>query len=198
MEKTNIDIDYVATLARLEISALAVPDVEEKSGYRGEIESLARSAGAEITYVTENLAVTLGESVLTLYAPLGDGDANEEGLFVLGTCGEFDVLITGDANEHVEQRLVKYGNLPQVELLVAGHHGSKAATSDVLLDAITPETVVISSGWNNYGHPAPETLARLAAREIEIYRTDWMGDVSVRVRADAALELPETEPCTCP
>ena len=179
--------------ARLDISALAVPDVEEESGYRGEIESLARSAGTEITYVTENLAVTLGESVLTLYAPLGDGDANEEGLFVLGTCGEFDVLITGDANEHVEQRLVKYGNLPQVELLVAGHHGSKAATSDVLLDAITPETVVISSGWNNYGHPAPETLARLAAREIEIYRTDWMGDVSVRVRGEAALEIPEKE-----
>ena len=103
------------------------------------------------------------------------------------------MLITGDANEHVEQRLVKYGNLPQVELLVAGHHGSKAATSDVLLDAITPETVVISSGWNNYGHPALETLARLAARETEIYRTDWMGDVSVRVRGEAALEIPEKE-----
>ena len=65
--------------ARLDISALAVPDVEEESGYRGEIESLARSAGTEITYVTENLAVTLGESVLTLYAPLGTGTPMKKG-----------------------------------------------------------------------------------------------------------------------
>lgn len=66
-------------------------------------------------------------------------------------------------NSAVEHRLVKYGNLPDIELLVAGHHGSKYSTSEELLLETKPETAVISTGYNTYGHPAPETLERLAA-----------------------------------
>ena len=66
--------------------------------------------------------MTFGESALRIYAPLGSGGANEEGLSVLCTAGDFDGLITGDMNDTVEKRLVKYGSLPDLELLVAGHH----------------------------------------------------------------------------
>ncbi len=62
-----------------------------------------------------------------------------------------------------QSRLVARENLPEVEVLVAGHHGSKQSTSQALLEAVAPETVVISVGQNTYGHPAPETLARLSA-----------------------------------
>ena len=48
--------------------------------------------------------------------------------------------------------------------------------------ATAPEYAVISVGYNRYGHPAPETLERLAAAGCEIYRTDWMGTVAVTVR----------------
>lgn len=58
-----------------------------------------------------------------------------------------------------EAKLVARENLPEVEVLVAGHHGSKQSTSQALLEAVAPETVVISVGQNTYGHPAPETLA---------------------------------------
>ena len=170
--------------ARMEVSALAVPDVEDETGYREEILDLARQAGTEVTFVTESLAVTLGESVLTLYAPLGDGGENEEGLFVLTTCGSFDLLVTGDANRYVEQRLVKYGNLPDVEVLIAGHHGAKYSSSPELLEAIRPEAAILSVGYNSYGHPALETLVRLAEREIKLYRTDFMGNITIRVKGD--------------
>lgn len=82
-------------------------------------------------------------------------------------------------NSAVEHRLVKYGNLPDIELLVAGHHGSKYSTSEELLLETQPETAVISTGYNTYGHPAPETLERLAAAGCDIYRTDWSGTVTV-------------------
>ena len=108
----------------------------------------------------------------------GGGETNEEGLSVLCTAGEFDALITGAMDQVIEGRLIKYGDLPDIEVLVAGHHGSKYSTSEKLLLAVRPELAVISVGYNTYGHPAPETLERLAAAGCEIYRTDWSGTVT--------------------
>jgi competence protein ComEC len=69
--------------------------------------------------------------------------------------------------------------LPDIELLVAGHHGSKNSTSDELLNTVKPETAIISVGYNSYGHPATETLERLALTGIMVYRTDVDGNVTI-------------------
>ena len=166
-------------LNRLDVGLLVLPDVEADDPLRAEITALAAEQGVETLFVSENTGVALGEAALTIYGPLGTGGGNEEGLSVLCTAGEFDALITGDMNSAVEHRLVKYGNLPDIELLVAGHHGSKYSTSEELLLETRPETAVISTGYNTYGHPAPETLERLAAAGCDIYRTDWSGTVTV-------------------
>ncbi|MCC8089852.1 MAG: DNA internalization-related competence protein ComEC/Rec2, partial [Oscillospiraceae bacterium] len=115
-------------------------------------------------------------------APLGAGETNEEGLSLLCTSGDFDVLITGDMDSTIERRLIKYGNLPDIELLIAGHHGSKYATSEELLAETLPEYAAISVGRNSYGHPADETLARLAEQGCAIYRTDRMGNITFTIR----------------
>ncbi len=169
-------------LDRLEVGAILLPDTDPEEGLRAEILALAGARDIPVILLGENGTAALGEAELTLYAPLGDGGANEEGLSVLCTAGDFDLLITGDMNQVVERRLLKYGDLPDIELLIAGHHGSKHATSEELLLAVRPEYAVISVGDNRYGHPAPETLERLSAAGCEIYRTDWMGTVTVTVR----------------
>lgn len=172
-------------LSRVEISNLILPDLNEKeSTYRDEILALSEQQGTDITLLSDNCALSLGETTLTLYAPLGDGGANEEGLFALVTCSDFDFLITGDANDFVESLLVKYNNLPDIEVLAAGHHGSKNSTSELLLDSVTPETCLISVGYNTYGHPTDETLSRLAVRGIDIYRTDMMGNLTIRYKGE--------------
>ena len=92
---------------------------------------------------------------------------------------DMNLFIFSDMPEEEEQRLAARGVLPDCELLVAGHHGSASSTGQALLDAVTPEMAVISVGYNNYGHPAQDTLDRLAAMNMEIYRTDQMGTVTV-------------------
>jgi competence protein ComEC len=172
-------------LSRLEVSALVLPQVaEDESEYREEILTLAQTQGTEITLLSENRVLSFGSALLTLYAPLGDGSVNEEGLFVLASYEDFDLLVTGDANIFVESLLVKYDPLPDIEVLAAGHHGSKYATGDTLLDAVTPETCLISVGYNTYGHPTPETLERLSERGITVYRTDQRGDLTIRYKGD--------------
>src|SRR5687767_10209168 len=72
------------------------------------------------------------------------------------------------------------GKLGSVDLLKVGHHGSRGSTGDELLDSLRPLAAVISVGRNDYGHPAPATLARLERRRIPVLRTDLDGTISVR------------------
>lgn len=102
---------------------------------------------------------------------------------VLCSMGEYDVLITGDADSAVEAMLIKYFDLPDIELLMVGHHGARSSASWELLTAVKPETAVISVGHNSYGHPAPETLDRLDSAGVRVYRTDRHGTVTITAQA---------------
>ncbi len=167
-------------LQRVKVRAMALPEVEGDSPLRREIELMAAEQDIPIYYVTEPSTAQLGQATLTLHPPLpGSEAANERCLSLVCTYGDWDALITGDMPEEEERRLAARGVLPDCELLVAGHHGSASSTGQALLDAITPEMAVISVGYNNYGHPAQDTLDRLAAMNMEIYRTDQMGTVTV-------------------
>lgn len=187
---THFDSDHIngaaQLFARMDVAAVAIPNAETEDSQR--ILELAQAEGAEVMYdvmyADGRLEYPLGDAALALYPPLGSGTSNEEGLFVLCSAGDFDVLITGDADSFVEKMLVKYYDIPDIELLIAGHHGSAGSTSAELLDALTPELAIISSGYNTYGHPAPETLERLEERNVDVYRTDEMGSVTIYVRSD--------------
>ena len=119
----------------------------------------------------------LGESTLTIYPPLGGNTDNENCLAMLASCGEQDFLITGDMDSAAEARLLDAYDLPDIEVLAAGHHGSKTSASEALLEALTPETACISVGSNRYGHPADETLWRLVKAGCTVYRTDKQGSI---------------------
>ena len=95
--------------------------------------------------------------------------------------GDFDALITGDAPAAVEKNLVAQTDLSGTELYIVGHHGSAASSCNDLLNALQAETAVVSCGYNSFGHPTEETLSRLRAHSITVYRTDRDGTVTVRM-----------------
>lgn len=167
--------------AQIEVSAIAMPEPfdEEDAGISEEILEYAEEYGIEVIQITEDTAVRFGQSEMTLYAPLGSESENEKGLSVLCTWNDFDILVTGDMSSHVEKLLIASADLPDIEVLVVGHHGSKYSTSEELLDAVKPEVAVISVGRNTYGHPTNEVLERLGENSIEVYRTDISGNVTI-------------------
>ena len=109
-------------------------------------------------------------------------DLNEDSIVLLVSWRGFQALFMGDAGLHAEERL--RGQVGPVDVLKVGHHGSRTATGDDWLDALAPRAAVISVGVNRYGHPAPETLARLARHGIPVWRTDR--DREVRISTDGA------------
>jgi competence protein ComEC len=105
-------------------------------------------------------------------------DLNEDSVVLELTYGNFRALLMGDAGFIAESVLT--ATLPTVDLLKVGHHGSRMASGAAFLAAIRPQAAIISVGRNNYGHPAPETLARLADAGAKIWRTDAEGTITVR------------------
>ena len=126
-------------------------------------------------------------------APLPEGDINNGSVVLRLELGGFAALLTGDAEAPIESVLASRGLLEAVDVLKVGHHGSNSSTTPDLVDAINPSVAIISVGADNeYGHPAPATLATFASRPgIAVFRTDLQGDVEVvtdgttlRVRTD--------------
>lgn len=104
-------------------------------------------------------------------------DVNEHGVVLRVSYGSVRLLFQADAGLPVEARLA--GRVGTVDVLKVGHHGSRSATSDAWLSELAPREAVISVGrHNNYGHPAPEVLARLARHGITILRTDRDGTIT--------------------
>lgn len=104
-------------------------------------------------------------------------DLNEDSAVLLIRYGEFTALLSGDTGETSER--VWSDGMGTIDLLKVGHHGSRGSTGVGLLERTSPRAAVISLGRNNYGHPAPATLARLANAGVRVWRTDVSGHVSV-------------------
>ena len=169
-------------LRRIPVQTIYLPDIEDEYGVRERLVSLAEEKGAQVTYVKKETADTLGDTVLTIYPPVqSGGDLNELGLTALASAGDFDLLITGDMSGSTEKKLVETYALPDIEVLVVSHHGSRYSSNIRFLKSVTPEAAVISVGDNNYGHPSEETLQRLLAVGADIWRTDQQGTIRITV-----------------
>jgi len=92
--------------------------------------------------------------------------------------GQVSFLFTGDLEEEGEDTLLQSGHSLDSTVLKVSHHGAKEATTNLFLQAVDPQLAVISVGGNRFGHPAQETLARLA--DVPVLRTDRTGTVDVR------------------
>lgn len=136
---------------------------------------------AEVVYAEQDLILTYGKTNLHIFAADSHGSENENSLCVLFDTENCDILITGDRSAYGERMLLHAGKIPEVDVLVAGHHGSKNSTCEDLLAAARPQTVCISAGKDNlYGHPAAETLQRLESFGCTVYRTDRDGTITIR------------------
>lgn len=141
--------------------------------------SIAQKYSSKIQWVEEELLLTEGD--ITIYPSDDRQDANESSLCVLFQPADCDILITGDRSFDGELALMEQTDLPDLEILVAGHHGSRTSTSWELLNVTRPEIVVISVGADNrYGHPTWEALERLSLFDCGIYRTDLEGTIIFR------------------
>ena len=93
----------------------------------------------------------------------------------------YKFMFMGDASSTTEKEILNKYNLPDIDVLKVGHHGSKTSSSKEFINEINPKYSVISVGKNNkYGHPNKEVLDNL--KDSKIYRTDRQGSIMFKIK----------------
>ena len=87
---------------------------------------------------------------------------NDNSNVIYTEINEYKFMLMGDASVTTEKEIINKYNLPEIDVLKVGHHGSKTSSSKEFIDEINPKYSIISVGKNNrYGHPNKEVLNNL-------------------------------------
>lgn len=201
---THPDRDHLEglfhVLERYEVGLVVLPRVRHDSQlYQTWLERLTAKLNDQETAYRFGRAgqkIIAGDMEATILGPQASGSAplggksNNASVITRVDYHGLSFLLTGDAEASVERALVVRcgGSLtPQstacggaaglrVDVLKAGHHGSKTSTSAALVEAASPSAAVISVGADSrFGHPHQEVLERIAG--IQVWRTDKHGSV---------------------
>lgn len=133
------------------------------------------------------------ETKIEILAPNSESydDTNNYSAVIKVTYGKNSFLFTGDAEELSEDEMLdySYGKL-SADVLKVGHHGSNTSSSEAFLQAVSPMYGVISCGaGNSYGHPHKETISRLNDLDVEYYRTDINGTVTISCNGNDVFDI---------
>lgn len=114
---------------------------------------------------------------------ISENNINNNSLVLKMMYGKFSILFTGDIENMAEQRIIsKYkNNALNSTILKVPHHGSKTSSSEMFLKKVNPKYAIIGVGINNkFGHPSQSVIETLNKMNVEIYRTDLMGEIIIK------------------
>ena len=175
-----------AVLERLDVGFVLEPKLPFENPYGRPVIAAARRRGVPVVVTRAGQSYRLGKLRLRVLWPDGsaspEDDPNDHATVLLASYGDVDALLPADAEANVTLPL----RPPRVEILKVAHHGSADPQLPALLELVRPRVAVVSVGArNDYGHPAPSTLAALAAFPgLDVYRTDEDGRVVVESHGD--------------
>lgn len=129
--------------------------------------------------------IRVGDGVsLTVLAAPAEGQS-DGGIVLRLEYGDVRVLLPGDLAAQAESALVASGADLHAAVLQVPRSGHREACGEALLRAASPQVAVLSvDAGNRFGLPHAETLERLQAAGVALYRTDRDG--TVRVASDGA------------
>ena len=162
----------------LDIGKIYMPKVQSNTKTFREVLEAAQKKNMKIKTARAGVEILNKENLtINIVAPNSDEyeELNDYSAVIRLVYGENAFLFTGDAEEVSEKEIV--GEV-HADVLKVGHHGSSSSTSDAFLQKVSPTYAYIPCGeGNSYGHPHRETVQKLQAADVTIYRADKDGTV---------------------
>ncbi len=170
-----------AVISTFDVDKVMLPDAQSNTKTFEDVLNATSNKGLKITSPVPGTVYLLGNAGFTVLAPNSPeyGNLNNYSIAVKLVYGNTSFLFMGDAALQSENEILESGYDIRADYLKVSHHGSGTSTSYDFLSAADPKYAVISVGkHNDYGHPAAETLQKLADADIRIYRTDESGTIT--------------------
>lgn len=106
-------------------------------------------------------------------------DNNEASIVLKMSHGTVRFLLMADAEIEQEKEIMKQYDL-EADILKIGHHGSNTSTSRAFVEAVQPNTAILTySKENKFGHPVSRVIRNLNRQEVGIYSTEIFGDTVI-------------------
>ena len=159
------------------VDTIYMPDTDPENEIRRQIEAMDVS----VNLICENQKLYLPTGILDIFPSNYGTIGNESSMCILFQGENCDILITGDRDFAGEHALLEQVEIPELELLIAGHHGASTSTGLELLRRCSPAVVAISVGKENiYDHPHSDAVMRMINAGCVIRRTDLEGTIIFR------------------
>ncbi|RIM81593.1 ComEC/Rec2 family competence protein, partial [Staphylococcus xylosus] len=117
----------------------------------------------------------LGEANITLLDSTinHSEDLNEHSIITYIEYNKIKMLFMGDASINNEQILLRNFELPKIDILKVGHHGSKTSTSNEFIQKIQPKICLVSVGKTNRYHlPNKEIITKLKSLGAKVFQSN--------------------------
>ena len=165
---THCDADHYSGILYLleeeediSFGELLLPQVAEHDMRYDALREAAEARQVQVQYFGSGDCIVLGEVEIRAYYPVGSEivkEANAHSIGMMLRYQDFRMLFTGDMDQTCEQVLLEELERTgeeanaSIDVLKVGHHGSHTSTSEELLQALRPETAILSYGADNdYG-----------------------------------------------
>lgn len=183
---SHYDEDHISGLVGVlhttPVEQALMPDYTTDTQIYQSLQTVLGEKNVPVIHPAKGDTFSLGEAEIQVVGPQNyDYDSDNDESLCLRICyGDFQCLLTGDAEQDAEQDMVASGQDLTCDLYVVGHHGSSSSTSEELLEAASPRYAFLSVGADNaYGHPTEQTMTALQQHGVALYRTDKQGEITV-------------------
>lgn len=193
-----------SVLQSIPVKSVYLPNASANSKTFEDFIAAVKSSGAKRIQAKEGVNLDIPDLTGIFLAPNNSSyeELNNYSAVLKVTYGKISFLFEGDAEDISEAEMLKNGQDLKATVLKVGHHGSQSSTTSKFLQAVSPQLAIISVGIDNdYGHPTPTVLDRLAKAGVEVYRTDQTGTVVVTtdggsVQIDKKASIQSNAPAT--
>jgi len=179
-------------LARFPVGLVLDPGCPEASPSYADFLNAVEAESLPVRHPRAGDIIEVGDVTLDFLSPAAchegtHSDANNDSLVVMLSVGEGTVLLPGDAEAEAQQEILDSGASVEADLLKVPHHAGNTSLPE-FLTASEADVAVIQVGQpNDYGHPTGEVLSTLDSANMQVFRNDIGGDVTVVFSPDGLL-----------
>ena len=188
---------FIFLLKNMKVKNVIISEQYKTSSIYEQFKQICKKQNIQIIYVRSGDEIRIKDLAFKILHPkskenqISENPLNNNAIVCMVKYKNRRILFTGDIEKVAENEMVKeYTNGLKADILKVGHHGSKTSTTKEFLDLINPSVALIGVGQNNkFGHPNEDVIKRLEEKNIKIYRTDEMGEISVIIDKNGKIKI---------